>query len=497
MSSFLSRRITEQAKKEAEDRATQDASFNGFHEEVEEDTGPSAPVEARQAAPVEESHNGLTPPKQRTSAKIAQLRKQFRSKLLASPDEADQWARGDQEKEQLLIGRLRTILQKANIPLSPQEYQELQEAILNDLMGFGAIDPMVQSKTISEIMVTGADMIFAEQKGKLAESEVVFDDEEHVQWTAQRIVRPLQRPLNRSNPMVDARLPDGSRVHIVMPPSAIKGTTITIRKFPSKPLTVEDLIKFGSFTKDVSEFLRACIVSRLNVVVSGGTGSGKTTLLNVLSSFIPDEERIVTIEDAAELQLTQRHVVSLETAPPIPGGDGIEGRLVVRDLVKGALRMRPDRIVVGECRAGEALDMLQAMNTGHDGSLTTIHSNNPRDCMSRLETLVLMAGMDLPLPVIRRQIAGAVNLIIQVSRLKDGSRKVVQITELQGMEGDQITLQDLFVYKTPGQTGLSYSHAGGGQLEPTGFRPNFVDQLEEFGFKLGGKMFGAGQKFNK
>ncbi len=498
MSSFLSRRITEQAKKEAEERASADASFKGFQEEVEQETEQAAPVDIRQAEqPTEIEHNGSSIPKRRTTAKIAQLRKQFRSKLLASPDEADQWSRGDQEKEQLLVGRLRTILQKANIPLSPQEYQELQEAMLNDLMGFGAIEPMVQSKSISEIMVTGADMIFAEQKGKLTETEVVFDDEEHVQWTAQRIVRPLQRALNRANPMVDARLPDGSRVHIVMPPSAIKGTTITIRKFPSKPLTVDDLIKFGSFTKDVAEFLKACIVSRLNVVVSGGTGSGKTTLLNVLSSFIPEDERIVTIEDAAELQLTQRHVVSLETAPPIPGGDGIEGRLVIRDLVKGSLRMRPDRIVVGECRAGEALDMLQAMNTGHDGSLTTVHSNSPRDCMSRLETLCLMAGMDLPVNVIRRQIAGAVNLIIQQSRLKDGSRKIVQITELQGMEGDQITLQDLFVYRTPGQTGQGPSHAGGGQLEPSGYRPNFIDQLEEFGFKLSGKIFGAGQKFQK
>jgi pilus assembly protein CpaF len=493
MSSFLSRRITEQARREVEERAQQEAAFNGFHEEaLEADTSPAAPVEA-----VVEAHDGQLPPKRRTTPKVAQLRKQFRAKLLASLDEADQWSRGDQEREQLLIGRLKTILQKANIQLTSSEYQELQEAILNDLMGFGAIEPLVQSKAISEIMVNGADQIFAEQKGRLAETDIVFDDEEHVQWTAQRIVRPLQRPLNRSNPMVDARLPDGSRVHIVMPPSAIRGTTITIRKFPSKPLTVDDLIKFGSFTKDVAEFLRACIVSRLNVIVSGGTGSGKTTLLNVLSSFIPDDERIVTIEDAAELQLTQRHVVSLETAPPIPGGDGIEGRLTVRDLVKGALRMRPDRIVVGECRGGEALDMLQAMNTGHDGSLTTIHSNTPRDCMSRLETLVLMAGMDLPLPVIRRQIAGAINLIIQVSRLKDGSRKVVQITELQGMEGDQITLQDLFVYRTPGQTGQGYSHAGGGQLEPTGFRPNFVAQLEEFGFNLTGKMFGAGQRFNK
>ena len=502
MSSFLSRRITEQAKREAEDRAAQDAAMSGFAEDEEAVLAPP-PAEASRprkpvAEPVVEEHaNGSSVPKARTTPKVAQLRKQFRTKLLASMDEADLWSRGDAEKEQLLIGRLKTILQKAGVQLTQPEMQELQEAILNDLMGFGAIEPFVQSKIISEIMVNGPDMIFAEQKGKLTETEVVFDDEEHIQYTAQRIVRPLQRSLNRANPMVDARLPDGSRVHIVMPPSAINGTTITIRKFPSKPLRVEDLIKFGSFTKDVAEFLQACIVSRLNVVVSGGTGSGKTTLLNVLSSFIPDDERIVTIEDAAELQLTQRHVVSLETAPPLPGGDGIQGRLVIRDLVKGSLRMRPDRIVVGECRAGEALDMLQAMNTGHDGSLTTVHSNSPRDCMSRLETLCLMAGMDLPVNVIRRQIAGAVNLIIQQSRLKDGSRKIVQITELQGMEGDQITLQDLFVYRTAGQTGQAYSHAGGGQLEPTGYRPNFIDTLEEFGFKLSGKIFGAGQKFNK
>jgi pilus assembly protein CpaF len=286
-------------------------------------------------------------------------------------------------------------------------------------------------------------------------------------------------------------------VHLVMPPSALKGTTMTIRKFPSKPLTVADLVKFGSFTKEVGEFLEACIVSRLNIVVSGGTGSGKTTLLNVLSSFIPEDERILTIEDAAEIQLTQRHVVSLETAPPLPGGDGVTGRLTIRDLVKGALRMRPDRIVVGECRSGEALDMLQAMNTGHDGSLTTVHSNNPRDCCARLETLCLMAGMDLPVLVIRRQIAAAVNLIIQQSRLKDGSRKVVQITEVQGMEGENITLQDVFVYRTPGFTGQGYSHAGGGQLEASGFRPNFEDRLKEHGFKLPANIFGGGSKFNK
>jgi pilus assembly protein CpaF len=502
--SFLQRRINEQAKKEAEEKGGLDAVAKGFAEE-EAEAAPPAPAAAKPtpppaAAPTAaeakaEAGGYQVPPKIRTSPKIAQLRKQFRTKLLATIDEADEWSRGDVEKENILIGRLKTILQKAGIQLNSTEFEELKEDLLNDLMGFGAIEPLVQSKTISEIMVTGAEMIFAEQKGKLKENEIVFDDEDHVQWTSQRIVRRLGRAFNRANPMVDARLPDGSRVHLVMPPSALKGTTMTIRKFPSKPLTVNDLVRFGSFTKEVALFLEACIVSRLNIVVSGGTGSGKTTLLNVLSSFIPEDERILTIEDAAEIQLTQRHVVSLETAPPIPGTD--EGRLTIRDLVKGALRMRPDRIVVGECRAGEALDMLQAMNTGHDGSLTTIHSNSPRDCIARLETLCLMAGMDLPIIVIRKQIAAAVNLIIQQSRLKDGSRKVVQITEVQGMEGENITLQDIFVYRTPGQGGQGYSHAGGGTLEPSGFRPNFEDQLKEHGFKLPSNIFGGGNKFNK
>jgi pilus assembly protein CpaF len=335
-------------------------------------------------------------------------------------------------------------------------------------------------------------VIFAETKGKLRESEYVFDDDEHIQWTAQRIVRPLQRTLNRANPMVDARLPDGSRVHLVTSPSALNGLTMTIRKFPEKRLTVQDLINFGSFNADVAEFLKACVVSRLNLVVSGGTGSGKTTLLNVLSSFIPEDERIITVEDAAELNLSQRHVVRLETAPPLPGSK-TDGKLEIRDLVKGTLRMRPDRIVVGECRSGEALDMLQAMNTGHDGSLTTLHANTPRDAVSRLETMCLMAGMDMPIMVIREQIASAVNLFVQQSRLKDGSRKVVQITELQGMEGENVTLQDIFVYRTEGFKGQGYSHEGGGKLEPTGFRPAFVEKFKQFGFNLSGKIFGVGQ----
>jgi pilus assembly protein CpaF len=281
-----------------------------------------------------------------------------------------------------------------------------------------------------------------------------------------------------------------------MAPSSLEGTTITIRKFPEQPLTWKDLVSFGSFTEDVAKFLEACVVIRLNVVVSGGTGSGKTTLLNVLSSYIPEDERIVTIEDSAELQLLQRHVVRLETCPPVKGKD-TEGRLIIRDLVKGSLRMRPDRIIVGEIRDGAALDMLQAMNTGHDGSLTTVHSNSPRDAIARLETLALMAGMDMPLSVIRAQIASAVHLIVQQARLKDGSRKITHITELQGMEGDTITLQDIFLYRTPGQTGVGASHEGGGALEATGMRPNFAETFKEYGLKVNASMFGSSNMFSR
>ncbi len=463
---------------------------------------PSSPQEQRSAPPA--SPAPIRPisvggsGKSGFSSDVVGLRRQLRSKLLATPDEADGWVRSDVDKQNLLNGRIDTVLNRMGRQLSRQDLEDLKAGLLDDLLGFGAIQPLVTDKSCSEIMVNGPEVIFAEMKGKLVESPYHFDDEEHLLWTVMRIVRPLQRVLNRENPMVDARLPDGSRVHIVTVPSALNGTTMTIRKFPEKRLTMDDLVKFGSLTQEVAEFLQACVVSRLNIVVSGGTGSGKTTLLNVLSSFIPEDERIVTIEDAAELQLSQRHVVRLETAPPIPGGDGKTGVLTIRDLVKGSLRMRPDRIVVGEVRSGEALDMLQAMNTGHDGSLTTVHSNSPRDAVARLETLVLMAGMDMPLPVIRRQIAGAVNLIIQQSRLKDGSRKIVQISEIQGMEGDQMTIQDIFVYHTPGHTGMAYAHEGGGTLEPTGFRPNFIDRFEQYGFRLAGKIFGSGaNRFNR
>jgi pilus assembly protein CpaF len=515
--SFLARRLKEQQRKESDDQGQRNASFQGFDVDDEDaGDGSEAPAEARlqASAPVATEapkkrpepvktvgalDSGETldtgykvPPKRRTTPTVKKLRKQLRLKLLSNPEEADFWKRGDPDKEAIIIERLETVLKKMNVNLLPEEYEELKVGVLNDLLGFGAIEPMVQDRGYSEIMVNGPDVIFGEYKGKLGETEFAFDDEEHVLWTAQRIVRPIGRTLDRSNPMVDARLPDGSRVHIITNPSAINGTTITIRKFPDKRLTVADLIKFGSFTADVAKFLEACVVSRLNIVVSGGTGSGKTTLLNVLSSFIPEDERIVTVEDSAELDLAQRHVVSLETAPAIPGTEH-KGKLEIRDLVKGTLRMRPDRIVIGEVRSGEALDMLQAMNTGHDGSLTTVHSNSPRDAVGRLETLCLMAGMDLPLMVIRSQIAAAVNLFVQQSRLKDGSRKVVQVTEVQGMEGDSVVLQDIFMYRTEGQKDTGYSHDGGGILEPTGFRPRFVDQFKQYGYNLPGRIFGAGQ----
>ncbi len=440
----------------------------------------------------------LTGHKQQTPAKIAYLRKLLRPRLLKTPDEADQWSRTDPEKIALIGDRLRAIIDKAaeeklEFRLDALEFGELRAALLNDLLGFGAIEPLVRDKNCSEIMVNGPRIIFAEMQGKILETDLTFDDEDHVLWTAQRIVRPLTRELDRAHPMVDARLPDGSRVHIVTEPSALQGTTITIRKFPEKRLDINDLLNFGTLSSEAAEFLRGCVQARLNILISGGTGSGKTTLLNVLSAYISESERIVTIEDAAELQLNQRHVVRLETAPPIPGGDGVEGMLTIRDLVRGSLRMRPDRVLIGECRGGEALDMLQAMNTGHDGSLTTIHSNSPRDCIARLETLVLMAGMDLPVSVIRRQIVSAIDLIVQISHIKDGSRKITQIAEIQGMEGDSVTLQDVFVYRTPGQTGVGPATIGGGKLEPSGFRPKVMERLEEIGVHLSGRVFGAGQ----
>ena len=355
--------------------------------------------------------------------------------------------------------------------------------IIDETMGFGPITPLLNDPNISEVMVNGPAQVYVERDGKLILTGVTFRDNAHVLRIIEKIVAPIGRRIDESMPMVDARLPDGSRVNAIIPPLALNGPTITIRKFSRDPYTVDDLIKFGTLTPQMAQFLEACVKARLNIVVSGGTGSGKTTTLNVLSSFIPSDERIVTIEDAAELQLRQEHVITLESRPPNIEG---KGAITIRDLVRNSLRMRPERIVVGEVRSGEALDMLQAMNTGHDGSLTTGHANTPRDMLARLETMVLMAGMDLPVRAIREQISSAIDLIIQQNRFRDGSRRITHITEVQGMEGEVIILQDLFTYK---QTGTTENDKIKGSFQSTGIRPKFIQRLEASGITLPPNIF--------
>jgi pilus assembly protein CpaF len=376
------------------------------------------------------------------------------------------------------------ILDSESIVLSRAERVRMFESIAADILGYGPLEQLLNDPEISEIMVNGPRQIYIERRGKLTRSEVLFNNDEHVMRVIDRIVAPLGRRIDESSPMVDARLPDGSRVNAVIRPLSLIGPVISIRKFKKEGITVEDMIRFGTLTREMAEFLSACVRARLNIVVSGGTGSGKTTTLNALSSFIPEDERIVTVENAAELQLRQEHVVTLESRPPNVEG---RGEITIRDLVINCLRMRPDRIVVGECRGGEALEMLQAMNTGHDGSMTTLHANTPRDAISRTETMVLMAGMDLPVRAIREQIASAINLIVQQARLKDGSRKIVAITEVQGMEGDVVVLQDVFAFE---QTGLDERGKIVGQLRPTGIRPKFVELFEQYNIYLPPNIFG-------
>jgi pilus assembly protein CpaF len=380
---------------------------------------------------------------------------------------------------------LQQAYQNTRLQLPNTIRDQLFHDILDDLLGFGPLQPLIDDPDISEIMVNGPKNIYIERKGKITKTNVTFENDDAVIRIIEKIILPLGRRIDADSPTVDARLPDGSRVNAVIAPCAIDGPSITIRKFQKNKLSVQQLIEYGSLTKNMAEFIRACVIARLNIIISGGTGSGKTTLLNVLSSFIPEDERIVTIEDAAELKLIQDHVLRLETKP-----QNAEGRhgVTIRDLVKNSLRMRPDRIIVGECRSGEALDMLQAMNTGHDGSLTTLHANTPRDALSRLETMCLMSGMDLPIKVLREQVASAIDLIIQQTRLKDGSRRVTAITEVVGMEGDTVVLTDIFKYE---QTGVTQDGKVLGDLKPTGIRPLFTPRLEAAGFKLGPEVFGA------
>jgi pilus assembly protein CpaF len=390
----------------------------------------------------------------------------------------------DKQTEYVTQG-IADVYERSQLKLPDTIRQQLERDVLNEVLGFGPIQPLLDDPEVSEVMVNNAKSVYVEKKGKLTKTPIVFENDQHVLRVIDKIILPLGRRVDADSPAVDARLPDGSRVNAIIPPVAMDGPSITIRKFPKDKLDIQQLIVYGSLTDNMATFLRACVLARLNIIISGGTGSGKTTLLNALSSYIPENERIITIEDSAELQLQQDHVLRLETK--LAGTDG-HGAMTIRDLVRNSLRMRPDRIVVGECRGGEALDMLQAMNTGHDGSLTTIHSNSPRDALSRLETLIMMAGMDLPLKVVRQQIASAVDLIVQQSRLKDGTRKVTAVTEVAGMEGDTVVLTDVFKFE---QTGVAEGGKIIGDLKPTGIRPIFSPRLEAAGLKLGPEVFGA------
>ena len=382
------------------------------------------------------------------------------------------------EVEELITSYCQRVLDDNPMNVPRGERARIVADICDEILGLGPIEPLLKDETITEVMINGPKKVFVERKGKLQLTNVQFHDDAHLMTIIERIVSPLGRRIDEASPLVDARLADGSRVNAIVPPLSLIGPCVTIRKFTKNPLSIDNLVGFGTLSEEMAEFLEACVKARLNIMVSGGTGSGKTTTLNVLSSFIPDQERIVTIEDAAELRLQQQHVVTLESRPA-----NLEGRgaITIRDLVRNALRMRPDRIIVGEVRSGEALDMLQAMNTGHDGSLTTGHANSPRDILSRLETMVMMAGMDLPVRAIREQIASALDLIIQQSRIQDGSRKITYITEVQKMEGDTIVLQDLFTYV---QTGINESGKSVGYYEASGLQPMFLNKFKMNGVEL-------------
>ncbi|MFQ5945555.1 MAG: CpaF family protein [Anaerolineae bacterium] len=417
-----------------------------------------------------------------TRGQYPELKAEVQTRVIAELDPRMDLSRTAEVRD-AIEGIFNAVVAEQNVVLSRAERQALFDQIASEILGYGPIEPLLNDDTITEIMINGADNVYFERHGKIEQTNVKFESDDHLMRIVDRIVAPIGRRVDESQPYVDARLPDGSRVNVIIPPLSIIGPVVTIRIFAKIPFTMEDLINLGTFTPELAEFVEACVKSRLNVVVSGGTGSGKTTTLNVLSAYIPNDERIVTIENAAELQLQQDHVVSLESR--LANIEG-KGEVTIRDLVVNSLRMRPDRIVVGEVRSGEALDMLQAMNTGHDGSLTTLHSNSPRDTLARMETMVLMAGTDLPHRAIREQIASALNLIVHQERLRDGTRRVVNVTEVQGMEGDVIVLQDIFSFEQLGfQDGKIV-----GELRPTGVRPKFMELVEASGIHIPPQIFG-------
>jgi pilus assembly protein CpaF len=442
---------------------------------------------AKRQEPAPASKNGHARPvrvvEDKTTIKWRDAKRKVRDVVLAEvgPKLSGPKALTGSALEKEVKSTLDRALRREEVRISPIERQKFLAEVMSDTLGYGPLDAPLSDDTITEIMCNGYDEIFVEREGLIERTDLSFGDEDQYRQVIDKIVSGVGRRVDESSPMVDARLPNGSRVNAIIPPLALRGPVLTIRKFSEDPFTAKDLVNFGTFSLDFVHVLEAAVRGKLNVLISGGTGTGKTTLLNVLSSFIPERERILTIEDAAELQLQQPHVVSLEARPANSEG---RGEVKIRDLVRNALRMRPDRIVVGEVRGAEALDMLQAMNTGHEGSLTTVHANSPRDALSRLETMVLMAGFELPVRAIREQIASAINVIVQLERQQDGSRKVTSVQEIQGMEGDVILLQEVFKFHSQITGGRQL-----GQLEPTGLRPKFADKLIGHGIELPAKVF--------
>jgi pilus assembly protein CpaF len=426
----------------------------------------------------------LTPPGQSGMDTYQDLKGRVQSKLLSELDPSVDVTEIN-EVRKTIQNLFDQILVEENFVLSRTEKTRLFDQIVAEILGLGPLQPLLEDDTITEIMVNGAKNLYVERRGKLQRVPLTFESNEHVMRIIERIVAPLGRRIDESSPYVDARLPDGSRVNAIIPPVSLVGPVLTIRKFSKNPFTVDQLIQFGSLTAEALQFLDAAVKARINIVISGGTGSGKTTLLNVLSGFIPSDERILTIENAAELQLRQEHVITLESRPANIEG---KGEITIRDLVVNALRMRPDRIIVGEIRDEAAIDMLQAMNTGHDGSMTTLHSNSPRDTLARLETMVMMAGMDIPMRAIREQVSSAIDLVVHQERMRDGTRKVVNITEVTGMEGDVITMTDIFVYEQLGYENNKVI----GRMRPTGLRPKFMEKIEASGIHLPPSVFGIG-----